>query len=453
MTPQLASHRLVPAYDGDADMTQDPHQILASLAASKYAIDLKTLDLCFLAALKLRADRDLEYTFGEGRLIDVFEQVCEAVEPGGDNLRTRASHTLRRMREQRMLARVDGAGIAERGDYTLTHLATSMISSIVENDSLTKESLEILTNQLVARLAEILGAARRAETEEEWRTKVTVPMRVVVRDSVSGIERRQRGIDSDHEKLRREITDLISAEWHAAIDHCQDLLAQASGMLSELNNILLRGRDKCHIHLNELQSLADEARHDDAQAAIEEVSQHVERVAAWGKARQHAWSVFYQQTHAFLRDVVRLDPKRALSKRLRDQIVGWPLQPFFLAVARGEPIRLLRPMESKVESPPVTRARTDRSLKILEVLPEDDELELDALVAEALESGASSLAEVTEQILPQYPEADRYLVTGRVAEAVARLRRVAPDRERPWQRVSVGLEIEDWRIPQAEDAR
>ena len=434
-------------------MKQDPHQILSGLAASKYAIDLKTLDLCFLTALKLQSDRELEYNFSERELIELFMLVCETLEPGGDNLRTRASHTLRRMREQRMLARVDGSGIAERGDYALTRLATSMISSIVENDTLTAESLELLTNQLVARLTEILFAARRAGTEEQWRKEVVVPLRVVVRDSVSGIERRQRGIDSDHEQLRREITDLISAEWHAAIDQCQDLLAQASGMLGELNNILLRGRDKCHIQLNELQSLADEARQDEAQEAIEQVSQHVERVAAWGKARQSAWSAFYQQIHAFLRDVVRLDPNRALSKRLRDQIAGWPFQPFFLAVARGDPIRLLRPMESKVESPPVTRARTDRTIKIVDVLPEDGELDLDALVAEALQSGASTLAEVTEQILPQYPEVDRYLVTGRVAEAVARLRRVAVDPERPWQRVAVGLEIEDWRIPRTEGAR
>ena len=434
-------------------MKQDPHQILSGLAASNYAIDLKTLDLCFLAALKLQAEREQEYNFSEGELIELFMVVCETLDPGGDNLRTRASHTLRRMNEQRMLARVDGAGIAERGDYALTHLATSMISSIVENDTLTTESLELLMNQLIARLTEILFAARRAGTEEEWRKEVAVPMREVVRDSVLGIERRQRGIDSDHEQLRHEITDLISAEWHAAIDQCQDLLAQASGMLRELNNILLRGRDKCHIQLNELQSLADEAGQDKALEAVEQVSQHVERVAAWGKARQSAWSAFYQQTHAFLRDVVRLDPNRALSKRLRDQITGWPFDPFFLAVARGDPIRLLRPMESKVESPPVTRARTDRTLRIVEVPPDDEEVDLDALVAEALQAGASTLAEVTERILPEYPEADRYLVTGRVAEAVARLRRVAGEHERPWQRVAVGLEIEDWRISRTEDAR
>ena len=212
-------------------MKQDPHQILSGLAASKYAIDLKTLDLCFLTALKLQSDRELEYNFSEGELIELFMLVCETLEPGGDNFRTRASHTLRRMREQRMLARVDGSGIAERGDYALTRLATSMISSIVENDTLTTESLELLTNQLVARLTEILFAARRAGTEEEWRKEVVVPLRVVVRDSVSGIERRQRGIDSDHEQLRREITDLISAEWHGNAARAQQHSAARPGQM------------------------------------------------------------------------------------------------------------------------------------------------------------------------------------------------------------------------------
>jgi chromosome partition protein MukF len=43
-------------------------------------------------------------------LVDMFEQVCDVVEPGADNPRKRATLAIQRLREKRMLARVDGAG-------------------------------------------------------------------------------------------------------------------------------------------------------------------------------------------------------------------------------------------------------------------------------------------------------------------------------------------------------
>lgn len=40
-------------------------------------LDLKTVDLCFLAGLYLRADKAALASFEEDVLIDMFEQVCE----------------------------------------------------------------------------------------------------------------------------------------------------------------------------------------------------------------------------------------------------------------------------------------------------------------------------------------------------------------------------------------
>ena len=433
---------------GTSVVNSDPTRIIASLAATEVALELKTIDLCFLAGLNFRSDQTLQYSFGEDELVDLFTQVSETLEPGGENLRTRASYALKRLRDQRMFARVDGSGIAERGDYALTPLAAAIVTSIVENDSLTRDSLNLLLTQLLARLSEILTEARKAKAESEWQRHVVVPLRVVVRDNVVGIERRQRGLDSKHEELRHEIADVISAEWNAAIDKCQGLLDAAAETLSELNNILLRGRDQCHVQLDQIQGLAEAAGQEEAQEAVQKVSEHVERVAAWGRARQSAWSAFYQRTHGFLRDVVRLDPNRALSQRLRDQISGWRDAPFFIFVAKGPPIRLLRPMESRVECPPVTRIRTDREVELSEVVPEDAELNLETLVVAALNAGASTLAEVTAQILPSVPEGERYLVAGRIAGAVARVRRAKCDYERPWRLAAANLEVEDWQLPQ-----
>ncbi len=44
-------------------------------------LELKTVDLCFLAGLYLRADKAGLASFDEDLLVDMFEQVCDVVEP------------------------------------------------------------------------------------------------------------------------------------------------------------------------------------------------------------------------------------------------------------------------------------------------------------------------------------------------------------------------------------
>ena len=44
-------------------------------------------------------------------LVDIFEQICDVVDPGAENPGKRATHAIERLRDQRMLARVDCAGI------------------------------------------------------------------------------------------------------------------------------------------------------------------------------------------------------------------------------------------------------------------------------------------------------------------------------------------------------
>jgi len=119
----------------------DPSRTIASLARDQVNLDLKTVDLCFLAGLYLRADKAALAFFEEDMLVDMFEQVCDVVEPGADNLRKRATHEIQRLREQRMLARVDGAGIVRAGEYALTRLAAAVIEYFLADEALTRESL------------------------------------------------------------------------------------------------------------------------------------------------------------------------------------------------------------------------------------------------------------------------------------------------------------------------
>ncbi|WP_437293609.1 chromosome partition protein MukF [Sorangium sp. So ce426] len=424
----------------------DPSRVIASLARDRVTLDLKTVDLCFLAGLYLRADKAALASFEEDALVDLFEQICDVVDPGAENPRKRATHAIQRLREQRMLARVDGAGLVRAGEYALTRLAAAVVEYFLADEALTRESLTLLTGTLRAQLAEILAAARKAEDDGAWRATVAGPLRVTVADLVSGIERRQRGLDAQQEEVQAEIATLLSADWFSAVDRCQGLLDVMAGTLRELNEILLRDTHHFIALLQEIQALATAASNADAEATAQRVIEHVDRIAAWGAARQRAWSEYYQYVHRYLRDVVRLDPERALSQRLRDQLAVWTSRPFHLVTARAPSIRLLRPLEARVERPPVARPRADREAAPAWVEPERLAADIEALVERALDEGAATLAEVTSRVLPGLPEPVRYAATGRIADAVAHRARVRSERERPWAPVLDRIEIEEWAV-------
>src|SRR3954470_12932002 len=340
---------------------KDPQIVLAALARSHPVLELGTLDLCFLAALHLQAEGAALSAFNEDKLSEVFEQVCALVEPRAENPRRRATHAIQRLRDQKLLARVDGAGVLRAGEFALTRLAASIVESYLEDESLTRENLSQLTRSLRSSLAEILTRAAEAQDASDWKNWVEAPLRVSVSDLVSGIERRQRSLDLEQQAFQAQIATLLESDWFGAVDQCLELLEPTSRTLAELNEILLRDAHELSSVLQDIQEVAVRAGAEGAEAAVQRVMEQVDRIRAWGAARQRAWSEYYQYVHRYLCDVVRLDPSRALIERLREQLSKHTTRPFALAVAAAPAPRLLREIEPfKDEKPKVTRPRAER---------------------------------------------------------------------------------------------
>jgi len=432
----------------------DPNRVLASLAQRRPALELQTADLCFLAALYLRAERGALSSFSEEQLADVFEQVEKVFSAAGESKR-RATHTIRRLREQRMIARVDGAGIVRSGEYALTRLANGIVEFFLEEDALTRESLTVLTRSLLVGLGEILATAKAAAAEEDWRAGVIAPLRITMGDLANGIERRQSGFDLQQEEFQREIATLLQVNWFDAVNRCQELLDTTSTALYELNQVLLRDAHQLQSLLQDVQELAAAAGIGDAESAARAVMDQIDRIAAWGAARQRAWSEYYQYVHRYLRDVVRLDPARTLTHRLREHLAGKAGKAFALMIASAPPIRLLRDVELPPdEKPPVRRPRKERDPGLVEAPAlESPQSKLEAHVQRALDDGARALVEVTERVIAEVAEEERFVTTGRVAHAVASLAHPHAAAERAWVPVQGGLIIEEWTVPGARTLR
>jgi chromosome partition protein MukF len=427
-----------------ATPASDPNAALRALSERAVRLQLETLDLCFLAALHFRAQQSQLSAFDEQQLNQVFEQVGTLVEANAVPNGRRATASIRRLREQRLLARVDGAGVLRAGEYSLTRLASAIVQFFLEDESLTRESLTLLTRTLRLSLSQVLDRARALRGAEAWRAEVVAPLRITVSELLAGIERRQRGFDLEQEGFQREIGELLGADWFGAVDSCQTLLEATSHTLRELNQVLLHDTHEIQALLQDLQDLAVSGSSTEAELAARNTMDQIDRIAAWGAARQRAWSEYYQYVHRYLRDVVRLDPSRMLVHRLREQLAGRAGRPFALAVAAAPSIRLLRELLPVGERPPVRRPRKERDAEPTATAGADQQAELDARVQRVLSDGARALGEVTARITGEAAPDERFVAAGRVAETVARLARPESEKDRPWVSVGNGISIEDW---------
>lgn len=419
---------------------------LMSLAGKAPKLDLGTPEILFLAALHLRAESAGLTYFSEAELIQAFRDVAPLASPAAEKIRKRATHAISRLRAQRLLVRVDGAGVVRSGEYALTRLGTAIVQFFLDDEILTRESLSLLTQSLISALGELVARVEHEKSPEAFNAAVIGPLRVTIADLAQGIERRQRALDLQQEDFQRQIAALIQADWFLALNRCQSLLEETGRTLRELNEVLLRDGHRLHEALQKLRDLAREAPAGEAEAAVERVSEQVDRIAAWGSARQRAWSEYHQYVHRFLRDVVRLDPTRALTERLRNQLGGKGARSFALTVSAEPNPLLLRDDVISVERAPVKRPRKERETEPEPTVIDDAQAELEAQVRRALEDGATGLAQITERVTAELPKAARYVSLGRVAEVVARLARAEPTRERPWLPVAEAFLVEEWPI-------
>lgn len=410
----------------------DLHRVIGSLQQQRIGFSLDTTELCFLVTLSIKAQNESLACFEEDLLYEVFAQVCETTEPDAQNVRKRATHALQHLRMQRLLSRVDGAGLVRAGEYTLTPIAEEIAKHFLQEEKLTRESLAALTGALRSLLAEVLQRAKSASSGEVWQQYVLAPLRNSVRDLVSGIDRRQRGMDAQQEEIQLEISGLLQRDWFLAMDKCEGLLESTSATLSELNEILLRDLGHLQAQLTEVESFASDAQQPESVAAAQALGEHVERVRAWGTSRQRVWSEYYQFVQRYLRDVVRLDPKRALSQRLRDQITAHASSPYALIVAETQPLRILREESEAIVHPPVHRPRQQRETSPEATVADHRREDMDAAVDRAIAEGVPSLHALLQRLLTDIPPTERFVWTGRITARAARSTHGSPKTFRPF---------------------
>lgn len=427
-----------------------PEQVLALISERRLSLELSTLDIGFLVVLHVQARGSGLTSFSELQLTDAFASACAVISPDADQVTRRSTHAIQRLRDQRLLARVDGQGVVRSGEFALSRLASAIVDFYLEDDVLTRESLVLLSASLRAALQGVLEAARTAPDAASFEERVVGPLRVTIAELVAGIERRQRGLDLQQEDFQAELRRMLESDWFSALERCQGLLESTSATLQELNQVLLHDTSQLLSLLHDIEELAIAAGASEAEVCAHRLMDQVDRIAAWGSARQLAFSDYFQYVHRYLRDVVRLDPARALTQRLREQLAGGAVR-FSLSYAGAQPMRVLRTSAVVRDKPPVVRPRAVREREPAADSGEDPQQLLAAKVRAALDAGAAALSDVTLAVTQDLPPAERFLEAGRVAHSVAQQTRARAEIDRPWVRAGDDLLIEDWSLHEARD--
>lgn len=427
----------------------DFHETLARVESSKPYLHLGTAQICFLIAMRLVTNDEMLSELEEERLSDLYVQIVEVVEGGSRLPRKKATHGLEKLRQQMLLSRVDGAGLVRAGAYTLTRLGAAIADTWLEDESLTRQSLVLLTTALRSELGAVLTSAQAADTEEEWEN-IRQVLRVHVASLVEGIDRRRRGLDEQQAEVQSRVSELLAESWYGAIETCETLLDDTTETLAELKEVLMRETGQLLALLTDIEELATEARADPAADAAREAQLKVDGIAAWGQARHEAWSEYFATVQRFLREHVRMDPDRALSRRLQDTLANWPEKPWFFAVAETRPYLHLR--EPVVDRPrvSVTRAAADRERE----LAVDETVDWEIDLAERVDAWLEAHPETTlsEALAALLPASRRFRFAGRITRLLASRGRVESRLERPWVPVDAELEVEQWSIRRREGA-
>jgi chromosome condensin MukBEF complex kleisin-like MukF subunit len=314
--------------------------VIAEVWLSGFALELGREETAFVAGIHAYLQHSAVLCLDEQTLRAIYSQVFELANAGTDSEAQRATHIIGRLVNQGVLVRVDSGGWSYEGEYVLTPLGMALAEGMQNERALTKRNLAFLLMRMRGELAQILAAASEGGPPEHWEMKVMFPMRDVMVEMMTTVEKRQLGLDAEHKLLRQHITALFDSEWLTAADSCKQMVSSVDQTLAELNAVLCEHVESLQ---RQLLSLSDLAAALPALAAVVERAQNqLLRLAAWGARRHEDWAQYYRNVQVHIRYFVQTDPDNRLRGRLVEQIRRFQDRPFGLALVGPEPFRHLR---------------------------------------------------------------------------------------------------------------
>lgn len=366
----------------DVPQSQSVPDAVLKAYQSGFKLSINRLDTAFITGINTYLDIQQHVSLRYQDLEAIYNLVNDLTDVPGESLPQRTQRAIERLVKNRLLIRVDGGGIAHQAVFDISSLAKAIVGFVNQNNQLTRQNLTIITSRIISILAEIRRSIASSGTQDFWDEMVMMPLKHVIIELLDAIEKRQRGLDAEQEEIRGQITELLEKNWLDALESCETLLEVTSTTLQELYRTLLAENSTIKQGLNEIYEMADQQGQVKVVELIDRIYLRLDQLEQWGKERVSSWSQYYRRVNDYLQSIVRFDPNREFSRKLKDRIQEFPEDPWFLELIDPQVYRGLREIQYSQEKSRVVRNLPDSSIDQKE-LDDDGNLVLDLMIEEA----------------------------------------------------------------------
>lgn len=340
----------------------------------------------------------------------------------------RVTESIERLLQAECLVRADMRRLrdADHAEYQLTEIGEAIAQWKLAQTRLDAEPLTAILSAFNVQLATIHDAALAAGSDAPlWKKDVELPLRFVVRELLTSVQRHQRALDRAHHEVRHQIPLLLKQSSEQAIDGCRALVDHVMKTIQDLFAVTFDISHAAFGVLDRVDQLAGERGQDEIVRACEDARLRLESVMDWTTSRQGDWGRHFDSVHRHLRFVAMVDRSRRVTEALKNAVSAAPT--WSLEVANAPRMLALRAASVATQPrPAVRRPRSDFVQTLEEVAPDELPALLERLANEQLASGSCRWTDVVMQalevapsghVLARLPDVMKHLVSnGKVGE-------------------------------------
>ncbi len=425
-----------------SDLSQTVPELVSWVKQNQFSINLPTERLAFLLAIAVLSNETFEEELGESELVDAFRIVSDEFEQISETIAFRANNAINELVSTRLISRF----VSEQNDGASIYRLTPLGLGISDYYTRYREYSSLKLSIQLSMVANEIDKARKAAIEDGdasfWRKGVYAVLKYSVAEIFDRIDLNQRIMDEQQQKVKNDISSLLSQDWQSAIANCEYLLNETSSTLRELQDTLQSAGDHLqaqllniqeHIHGREDLKFVD--------TLIYTLQMKLDRIVNWGQQAIDLWIGYDRHVHKFIRNAINMDKNRAFSQRLRLSIAEFFDAPWYLAYADAERLRDMRDEEIQLRDDEVT-GEMPAEVEFEELSLIDDEIQdqvSSMLVQHSATGEPINLAQILKSYLAAHPQASHFDLARivinqavRLGYAESDLRAIQPD----WQEIN-----------------
>ncbi len=419
-------------------------EVVKKTYQSGFKLNINKLDASLLMGVHTYLEIQQSFTLTSSELERIFAIVNDVSDGMVESLPQRTNSAIGRLLKNQLLIRVDGGGLGQMPQFDVSSLGKSIIGHLSNHEKLTRQNLTIISSKIVSTLSDIRRSLNSSGSDHFWQESVKLPLKHVVAELISAIEKRQKGLDLEQEEVRNQISHLLDKDWLEALVACEELLETTSTTLQELYQTLLSENSAIKQGLNEISDAADQFDQSTVLAVIDGIYLRLDQLEQWGKERVGSWSQYYRRVNDFLQSIVRFDPNREMSQRLVERIQEFPESPWFLDLLEPPVYRTLKETHFSGNKKKVTRTLPGQA----DIQEEDDDgnLVLDLMIEEIKKRMANGqsidLVELIRPYLEEHSLSRIYPHIGTIIDLILKEINQRPSRSQTWEKPLEDLQFE-----------